>query len=228
MKIKFGSFIVDGRGKIGGHVASKNREGAYLRTKVTPINRNSPFQRLARERLATISQSWNGITEEQRQAWRNAVTAFRRSDIFGDVRIPSGFNLFQRLNNQLQSVGVGNIVDPPTSLELPEILFSGLAISTTDDTIVATPSVAAPAGIGLKIFATRGISQGVTYVSNEFKHIGSLLTFTASPISLQDLYVARYGAVQPGQRYFFQFRLIGLTTGIVSQAQQLSAVPTST
>ena len=38
MKIKFGSEVVDGRGKIGGHVYSKNKGGAYKRTKVTPSN----------------------------------------------------------------------------------------------------------------------------------------------------------------------------------------------
>ena len=30
MKMKWGALVVDGRGKIGGQVASKNRAGAYL------------------------------------------------------------------------------------------------------------------------------------------------------------------------------------------------------
>jgi len=44
MKMKFGAIVVDGRGKIGGHVASKNRGGAYLRTKVTPSNPQTGYQ----------------------------------------------------------------------------------------------------------------------------------------------------------------------------------------
>ena len=44
MKAKFGSFIVDGRGKVNGHVISKNRAGSYIRTKVTPVNPRSTAQ----------------------------------------------------------------------------------------------------------------------------------------------------------------------------------------
>jgi hypothetical protein len=44
MKMKFGAIVTEGRGKIGGHVASKNKSGAYLRTKVTPVNRQSVAQ----------------------------------------------------------------------------------------------------------------------------------------------------------------------------------------
>jgi len=36
MKTLFGAIVVDGRGKLGGHVASKNRHGSYFRTKVSP------------------------------------------------------------------------------------------------------------------------------------------------------------------------------------------------
>jgi hypothetical protein len=54
MKVLFGAIVVDGRGKIGGHVMSKNRAGAFMRTKVTPINRKSSFQTGVRSRLAAI------------------------------------------------------------------------------------------------------------------------------------------------------------------------------
>jgi len=38
MKTLFGAIVVDGRGKLGGHVASKNRHGSYFRTKVSQAN----------------------------------------------------------------------------------------------------------------------------------------------------------------------------------------------
>ena len=39
--MKFGALVVDGRNKIGGQVASKNRAGAYLRNKVTPSKKRT-------------------------------------------------------------------------------------------------------------------------------------------------------------------------------------------
>ena len=47
MKTKFGAIIVAGSGKINGFVASKNRAGAYLRTKVTPVTLKLLSKRLS-------------------------------------------------------------------------------------------------------------------------------------------------------------------------------------
>jgi hypothetical protein len=105
MKTKFGAIIVDGRNKIGGHVASKNRAGSYLRTKVTPTNPGTTYQVNVRNRLAGISTAWRALTEAQRKAWNVAVSNYARTDIFGDLKNPSGFNLHQQLNNN-QSIGL--------------------------------------------------------------------------------------------------------------------------
>src|SRR3546814_3353017 len=43
-KVKFGALMTDARGKLGGHVFSKNRAGSYLRTKVTPVNQQTSYQ----------------------------------------------------------------------------------------------------------------------------------------------------------------------------------------
>ena len=60
MKIKWGALMVDGRGKIGGQVASKNRAGAYMRNKVTPVNQQTSYQLTVRNRLSYYSQNWGG------------------------------------------------------------------------------------------------------------------------------------------------------------------------
>ena len=43
-KIKFGMMMTDASGKLGGQVFSKNRGGSYVRTKSTPVNRQSSAQ----------------------------------------------------------------------------------------------------------------------------------------------------------------------------------------
>ena len=88
MKAKFGAIVVDGRGKIGGHVATKNKSGSYFRTKVTPVNPQSASQNSVRSRLATRAQAWKGLTAAQRTSWNAAVNDFQRTNIFGDTVIP--------------------------------------------------------------------------------------------------------------------------------------------
>ena len=72
-KIKFGMMMTDARGKLGGQVFSKNRSGAYVRTKVTPVNPRTAAQPLSRSILGTLSASWSGLTEVQRRSWNAAV-----------------------------------------------------------------------------------------------------------------------------------------------------------
>lgn len=59
MKIKYGAGIVDGSGKLNGWVASKNRGGSYMRTKVTPLNPSTSAQQNARGILGSLSTQWS-------------------------------------------------------------------------------------------------------------------------------------------------------------------------
>ena len=113
MKMKWGALVVDGRGKIGGQVASKNRSGAYLRTKVTTVNPRSTSQISVRNRLAGLSQGWRGLSAANRAAWNGAVADFAKTNIFGDLVNPTGFNLYQRLNNNLLRIGESALSTPP-------------------------------------------------------------------------------------------------------------------
>lgn len=80
--------------KSGEDVASKNRAGAYLCTKVTPSNPNSVAQVQARSILGSLSQMWSQLSESQRSGWNDAVQEWGSTDIFGDIKKPSGINLF--------------------------------------------------------------------------------------------------------------------------------------
>ena len=101
MKAKFGAIVVDGRGKIGGHVASKNRSGSYFRTKVTPVNPQSARQSAVRATLSSFSASWRGLNQNRRDAWNSAVGSFTKTNVFGDTVTPTGKNLYTALNANL-------------------------------------------------------------------------------------------------------------------------------
>jgi len=78
MKTLFGAIVVDGRGKLGGHVASKNRHGSYFRTKVSPSQPASQYSGKCPCPLYYISQAWRGLLEASRILWNNAVQDFKR------------------------------------------------------------------------------------------------------------------------------------------------------
>jgi hypothetical protein len=225
MKIKWGSLVADGRGKIGGHVASKNRAGAYLRSKVTPVNPRSASQINARQRLATLAIAWRGITAAQRIAWNAAVAAFAGTDIFGDLRKPTGFNLYCRLNANLALVGVAAISDPPLPVAVGSLVTMTPTQVHAGATSIAYTVSPTLAGMQLVIRATAPVSPGKSFVKSELRVIANIAPAAASPFVATATYAAKFGGPGlAGQKVFFEAFYIHLTTGQKGLPLQASCI----
>ena len=207
MKLKFGAIVTDGRGKIGGHVASKNRAGAYLRTKVTPSNPNTVAQIQARSILASLSQMWQTLTESQRSGWNNAVKEWGTTDIFGDIKNPSGINLFVKLNANLISVGYPQLLDVPAKSEIPAVVvIEGVYKISTDTLSVYFNNVLAD-GYKALVRATPRLSAGVSFVKSQFRVIDSGIVF-ADKVAVADVYSTKFGAVSAGDNIFASVQFV--------------------
>jgi len=214
MKMKFGAIVVDGRGKIGGHVASKNRGGAYLRTKVTPANAQTTYQQGVRNTFTTYSQAWRGLSDAQRAAWNAAVASFAITNIFGDLRNPSGINLYQKLNNNLVSTGEAAISVPPLPSAVGECNITAVAAAAGAATMTITMSGAVPADTAVKVFAAAPQSAGKSVITSELRQIAVLAAAEATPYNLAAEYIARFGSVGlAGQKIFVKLLPINTTTG---------------
>jgi len=217
MKAKFGAIVVAARGKIGGHVASQNRAGAYFRTKVTPTNPQSSAQTTVRNRLAGISSAWRGLTAAQRAAWNSAVQDYAKTDIFGDLRNPTGFNLFQRLNNNLVTCGEAQIPSPPAVV--PVDAFTSITLTAEDAAAAEDFSLAiAPAVEAdhlVKVYATPPMSAGISFVKSEYRLIGIMPNSQTSPYDGTAAYQAVFGSTgEVGQKIFCKCIQVEESTGI--------------
>jgi hypothetical protein len=225
MKLKFGAIVSDGRGKLGGHVFSKNRSGSYMRTKVTPVNPSSTAQVEVRNRLSTSAQAWRGLTAAQRLQWNSAVGDFSSTDIFGDIKKPTGFNLFCMLNNNLSQVGVAQISVPPLPAavaSLTSITPAQVHAGATTLDFAATPT---PANNQLVVKATPPVSAGKYFVKSEFRIIASLAPATATGEVLTTQYADVFGGPGlAGQKVFFEAYYINLTTGQKGLPLQASCI----
>ena len=225
MKVKFGSLVVDGRGKIGGHVASKNRGGAYLRTKVTPVNPQTSFQATVRDRITTYSQGWRTLTAAQRAAWNGAVTSWQKTDIFGDLKTPSGQNLYIRLNNNLLQAGQSAITSPPlpNSVVGPVTLALTAAAGTPAVSLVFTASPVA-AATTFVVRMTPQVSAGKSFVKSLYRNLTTVAAAGTSPVDLLSAYNARFGTLVAGQKIFVEVFAVSNTTGVRTTAISTSAI----
>jgi len=225
MKCKFGAIVVDGRNKIGGHVASKNRAGSYFRTKVTPTNPGTTYQVNVRNRLAGISTAWRALTDDQRNAWNVAVSDYARTDIFGDLRNPSGFNLHQQLNNNLLQVAKTVITTPPLPAAVDAFTTLTIAAANGAQTITLTfaPPIADPSRV--LVFATPAISPGISFVKSEYRFVIMLLASATSPYSLESYYISRLGAIgAAGMKIFVRMVQVNSDTGQAGIPIQASCI----
>lgn len=213
MKAKFGAIVVAGSGKLGGHVASRNRHGAYFRTKVTPVNPDTTFQAAARNRLTDFSQAWRGLTADQRTAWNAAVQDFAKTDVFGDLKNPSGFNLYQKLNNNLAVVGTGPITTPPLPSDVYAAATLSLVADVSDQSIDVTYTAVIPAGQAVKVFATPGLSPGKSFVKSEYRLVEVIVAADVSPYDIGPAWILRFGPIVLGTKIFVKLVGVNSVTG---------------
>lgn len=224
-KIKFGMMMTDARGKLGGHVFSKNRAGAYTRTKVTPVNPQSSSQVTVRNSFTTYAQAFRALGASAIASWNTAVANFVGTDVFGDSKTPSGINLYSRLNLNLANAGQTAITTPPVPTGATPVVLSGLTcdVSSTLFTI-ASALAAVPAGHTLIIEATPLVSPGKNFVKSEFRKIGTAAAAATFPIAGYTMWNAKFGTLVAGQKVFCRVKTVNNLTGESSGYSQVSTI----
>lgn len=213
-KIKMTAIVADIRNKLNGTVFAKNRGGAYMRTKVTPVNRQTSDQSTVRNRLGSFAQGFRGLTQPQIVAWNNAVDNFKGTDIFGDIKTPSGINLYVKLNANLSRVAIAAIDEPPlpTSVAVIESLSATAAAGTPALSVVFTPTPV-PADTSFVISATKQKSPGQSFFGGQYTDIAVVAAAGTSPANILAAYVAKYGTLIAGQKIGVKIQAINEVTG---------------
>lgn len=220
-KIKFGAIVVDGRNKIGGHVLAKNKAGNYMRTKTTPVNPSTTFQTEVRSIFGDLASGWSSLTEAQRDSFNARVSEYAKTDIFGDLRNPSGKTLYQQLNQNLRLSGQGVISTCPAPSATPflEGLTATADVSGTTFSLEYDNNLV---GYTVLIYSSGPVTQGTNFVKNKLRLIRYADGTNGGVTAFWTQYVARFGAPVVGQKIFVATRTIN-TGGGASPLQTVIA-----
>jgi hypothetical protein len=224
-KVKFSALISEMRNKLNGSVFARNRGGAYLRTKVTPLNPQTAAQVAARSLLASFSQSWRSLTEAQRNAWNSVVDQWATTDVFGDIVNPSGSTLYTRLNINVSLAGGSALVTPPTPVgaeSLPDLLVT--ADASASEILIDSDIFEVPVGHAMVIEATPMLSPGISNAKSKFRVVETAAAGVTMTINIFASYNAKFGGLVVGQKLFVRAKLIVLATGERSQSLVASTI----
>lgn len=212
-RIKWGAIVVDGRGKLGGHVFTKTRSGATMRTKVTPVNPQTPAQAAARSRLGSQSQAWRGLTEAQRIGWNDLAARTSKTNIFGDQYFPTGKNLFTGLNSNRLLIEELPIAAPPELVEMPVIVAMNPVLSVFNSELEMNIETAGdPQMSSLVVEATAPMSVGRFNFDGSYRVIAPIAD-TGAPEALYQFYVNKFGTPPVGSKIGFRAYYISQETG---------------
>jgi hypothetical protein len=191
--------VVDGSGKLGGNVATKNAYGDIWRRKVTPINRASPSQTAIRSAFSTFSSNWSQLlTEDERNAWIGFTANHEFSMSFGNKRSLKAKEMYVKINMFLFNSGLTNITSPPTDLATGQIGKLTLVADSGGPTLtVATNEIDVPGSAVINFWATPLVNNGRNSVSSLNRFIGTI-TSGGTPYDIMAFWVAKYGTFPTG------------------------------
>jgi len=215
-------------GKIAGTVfTNSGSAGAFIRVWAKPKNARTALQQFVRGILSGISSSFRSLTAPQIDAWNSAV------NVFGDSKVVTGSQLYQRINNILLSIGATVVADPPVVASTDSILSATPASSAGGGTFTLAlvtfgGAVLVPADTTAVLEATPQLSNGRNFFGkSQYRQVGIYAAgVSINPLNIASDYVAKFGSLVAGAKVGLRIRFVFNDTGLFGQSGAVYATAT--
>lgn len=229
MKYTPGPMIGAASGSIGGNTASRNRYGAYWRTRAIPVTSTTTDALAAKARFSTYSANWSALTAAQRLSWNNFAQTHPTTDALGQSQILTGHTVYVGINTRLAQAGESAIDIPPLEPDpIGLVTLSGtwdIGIGNFEVIFTATPLGANDV---LIVRAAVVGHAGINYVENLLRIVGFSAKAQASLYDTQSLIEAKFGTLIVGDIVHLDLRVLDTLTGLVSSPMKVVGTVVST
>jgi hypothetical protein len=180
--------IADASGSIGGTVFSRNRGGAYVRNRTTPLNPQTTFQTSVRSAFANLATRYATVlTGSQRDAWQAYGEIVPVPNALGDDRFLTGIQHYIRSNSLLSLASAPVVDSPPSSFTAGPTIEPTITINATTDEFTVTNlggyDPTASGALAAYISVGRPVNPGVGFYKSPFRQgfSGAIVTLAALP-----------------------------------------------
>lgn len=159
-KVKNPLLSLEARGALNGMVYNTWRGISYVKVNTSPTGQGTPLRLQAQATLADVSNDWKGLTDVQRDGWRQYAIDHPVTDWTGNPKRLTGMNWFIRCNVMRSRLGLAIVAtapvvaapDPVVDLGLTQNLLN-LEVGWTDpsaDTHYVEFRIAGPLSAGVE------------------------------------------------------------------------------
>lgn len=210
-------------GKQGGSVWATNQGGLYFRNNKFYGKVPKMGQVGSRANMAYISGLWRQLPPTNQIEWTNAGPDFPTTNIFGDARIPTGYELFMRLNLNIVKFGNTLLSSPPSPSSFPA--YGPLEWAVLDATHVSINfPYTVPANEYVMVWGAYPKSAGVNKIPTSWKFFGYQSPVGATNINLISSYRSFFPAPANDQKIFLKTSYLFGLTGIQGAVEYSSAI----
>lgn len=228
-RVLFTAVVADMRNKLNGTVFSKNKSGAYTRTKVTPVNPQSASQTQNRQRLSRFSQLWRTLSIAQITAWNDlAKSQPFGTDVFGNPKFLSGLSLFVKLNSNIDIAGGSQILDAPVLTTPPAAAILDVVVTSDGETLLTAnvdySLASTPSDVALAIYATRPYPVSQTFNTNLYRLVQVMDATAGAVVSFLGGYRFTFGAPPVGMQVGVFIETIDKKSGMRIKGAEMIAI----
>lgn len=215
-RVIFSGLVDSMAGRLAGSVIQTTVGGFQIRTKVSPRNPRSGLQQSSRSHYGYFMQSWQHLTQLQRDSWINNA--------------PSGIppaSFYAERNQMIHSAGGAqlNAFTPGTAPTLNTLDFQTLDTSQVIVALTASFGTV-PANNYIVILTTNQFTQGLTFISpSAYSPLTTLPPGTSLAVDhdITAAYTARYGATKEAYLIGVAAYTIDISTGVASNRLSASS-----
>lgn len=181
-QIQFGAIVVDARGKIGGQVFRKTATGHSLQRKANQsknarVGRTTQFQTL----VGSLRQ-YTQLTAAEKQTLTDFALLHPLPNKFGVMRPLPARAMFQKLNANLLTAKLGELIIKNLNSDLPAVSFSNVSYSSSKNELEFLP---AAVGFPFYVRVYYSLTQGkANSVDISKKRLISVKNVTASGLAV--------------------------------------------
>lgn len=210
--ITTGSGVASISGSIGGTTFSRNRGGAYMRTRAVPTNPNTAQQQAVRSLVAQLAALWtNVLTAAQRTSWETYAENVLLPNALGQqINIGAVAHYIRSNVTRLQAglTGLTRIDDAPVVFNLGDYTAPTVVSATGSSDVVSvgfdnTDEWANEDGAAMLWFGSRAKGAAINYFKGPYRYAGSVegdaVTPPTSPAAINNPF-----SVEAGDKTFMR------------------------